>query len=135
MPRYTLSANQGQFDALFSLLDRNDETSADVWTLVRMLATNHQMYQEVLSLNQAQESSGMISWEKVFEDASLYKQIYKQEIIMAVMEASNSGDSKRVMFVEEQKIAAAYATAAVAASTGQQAGSAPQEQEESKESP
>ena len=101
MPRYTLSANQGQFDALFSLLDRNDETSADVWTLVRMLATNHQMYQEVLSLNQAQESSGMISWEKVFEDASLYKQIYTQEIIMAVMEASNSGDSKRVMFVEE----------------------------------
>jgi len=27
MPRYTLSANQGQFDALFNLLDRNDETS------------------------------------------------------------------------------------------------------------
>ena len=40
MPRYTLSANQEQFNALFNLLDRNDETSQDVWSLVRMLATN-----------------------------------------------------------------------------------------------
>jgi len=43
----------------------------------------------------------MINWESVFEDPSLYKQIYKQEIIVAVMEASNTGNSKRVMFVEE----------------------------------
>ena len=42
-----------------------------------MLSTNQKMYQEVLSLNQAQEENGMISWEKVFEDASLYKQIYR----------------------------------------------------------
>jgi len=53
MPRYTLSANQSQFDALFNLLDRNDETSQDVWNLVRMLATNQKMYSEVLSLSQA----------------------------------------------------------------------------------
>lgn len=59
------------------------------------------MYEEVLSLSQAKTDSGMISWEGVFEDASLYKQIYKQEIIVAVMEASNTGSLKRVMFVEE----------------------------------
>lgn len=40
MPRYTLSANQDQFQTLFSLLDRNDESSVEVWNLVRMLATN-----------------------------------------------------------------------------------------------
>lgn len=40
MPRHTLSSNQEQFQALFGLLDRNDETSEDVWNLVRMLATN-----------------------------------------------------------------------------------------------
>ena len=85
MPRHTLSANQEQFQALFSLLDRNDETTQNVWNLVRMLATNHQMYQEVLSLSSAQQDDG-INWVKVFEDPSLYKQIYKQEIIVAVME-------------------------------------------------
>lgn len=101
MPRYTLSANQEQFQALFSLLDRNDEASQDVWELVRMLATNQQMYQEVLSLSQAESDEG-INWASVFEDASLFKQIYKQEIIVAVMEASKAGgDDKRVMFVEE----------------------------------
>ena len=40
MPRFTLSANQQQFQALFNLLDRNDDASEDVWNLVRMLATN-----------------------------------------------------------------------------------------------
>jgi len=79
-----------------------------------MLATNQQMYQEVLSLHQAQSDIG-IDWAKVFEDNSLYKQIYKQEIIVAVMEASSSEDAdKRVLFVEEQKIASTYTTGVTA---------------------
>ena len=46
MPRYTISANEGQFQKLFSLLSIDDEeTSRDVWDLVRMLATNENMYQ------------------------------------------------------------------------------------------
>lgn len=52
MPRYTLSANQDQFQALIDLLDRNDEATSSVWDLVRMLATNQKMYQEVLSLSE-----------------------------------------------------------------------------------
>ena len=101
MPRHTLSANQNQFQALLSLLERNDEASENVWNLVRMLATNQTIYQEVLSLNEAQKD-GAIDWACVFEDSSLYKQIYKQEIIVAVMEASKLGlDNQRVMFVEE----------------------------------
>ena len=73
MPRHTLSANQDQFQALFSLLDRNDEASEDVWSLVRMLATNDQMYQEVLSLSTAKQADDSINWAAVFEDRSLYK--------------------------------------------------------------
>ena len=74
-----------------------------------MLATNQQMYDEVLSLSAAQQADG-INWARVFEDQSLYRQIYKQEIIVAVMEASSGSgeEEKRVMFVEEQRIAASY---------------------------
>jgi len=46
------------------------------------------MYDEVLSLKDAKNEDG-ISWERVFEDESLYKQIYRQEIIVAVMETSS----------------------------------------------
>ena len=69
------------------------------------------MYNDVLSLASANEG-GVIDWSKVFEDENIYKQIYKQEIIVAVMEASKTGgDSKRVMFVEEQKLTTTtYAT-------------------------
>ena len=63
------------------------------------------MYNEVLSLSKAQQEDGQIDWAKVFLDDNMYKQIYKQEIITAVMEASRSGDdTKRVMFVEEQNV-------------------------------
>ena len=104
MPRHTLSANQEQFQSLIRLLDRNDEASEDVWNLVRMLATNQQMYEEVLSLSKAKNEEG-INWASVFEDESLYKQIYRQEIIVAVMEASSDdGDSRRVFYVEDQKV-------------------------------
>jgi len=71
MPRYVLSHNQTYFDTLFSLLDRNDESSADVWDLVRMLNTNKQTFMQVLSLKS--DATNEINWSKVFEDSSLYK--------------------------------------------------------------
>ena len=46
--------------------------SQDVWELVRMLATNQQIYREVLSLSQAQKADG-VDWSKVFADTSLFK--------------------------------------------------------------
>ena len=62
------------------------------------------MYDEVLSLSKAKNEEG-IDWASVFEDESLYKQIYRQEIIVAVMEASGEdGDSRRVFYVEDQKV-------------------------------
>ena len=98
MPRYVLSANQTYFDTLFSLLDRNDESTPEVWDLVRMLNTNKQTFMQVLSL-QASADKG-IDWSKVFEDDSLYKQIYKQEIIMAVMEEDQEGMDQRVVITD-----------------------------------
>lgn len=40
MPRFTIAANQGQFSKLLDLLNRNDETSPAVWSLIRSLSTN-----------------------------------------------------------------------------------------------
>ena len=49
----------------------------------------------------------------MFEDTSLFKQIYKQEIIVAVMEASKLDNvTKRVMFVSESYMSAQYSQSA-----------------------
>lgn len=69
-----------------SLLDKDDEAAEDVWELIRMLATNENIYREVLSLESAKDSSGKIEWTSFFENASVYKRIYNLEIIEAVME-------------------------------------------------
>ena len=100
MPRYSLSANQEQFDTLFSLLDRSEEYQTDLWDLVRMLNTNKQIFTQILSL----KSDGInpIEWDKVFEDESMYKQIYKQEIIMAVMETEDENMSDNVIITDQQ---------------------------------
>ena len=103
MPRFTMSANQAQFNKLMDLLNRNDETSPDVWNLIRMLATNQEFYQQVLSLSEAKDDKGVINWKQFFEKGSMYKQIYNLEIIEELMEAGNAAtDLKRVAFVETQ---------------------------------
>ena len=73
MPRYTLSANSSQFEVLFGLLDRQDETSEDVWSLIRMLATNQHLYEQVLSLIKIKDEQGKIDWSMFFEGSSVYK--------------------------------------------------------------
>ena len=44
MPRHLISANEEHFNTLMALLNRNDETTTDVWNLVRSLATNESLY-------------------------------------------------------------------------------------------
>lgn len=69
-----------------------------------MLATNQEMYKEVLTLKEAKDESGMINWQTFFHNSSVYKQIYNFEIIEAVMNESadqQQGD-RRVFFVEYQ---------------------------------
>ena len=99
MPRFTLSSHQEQFDHLFNLLDKNDEASSDVWNLVRMLNTNKQIFMQILDLKSSSKDS-QIDWKKVFEDESLYKQIYRQEIIMSLMEEDQEGMDKRVVVTD-----------------------------------
>ena len=103
MPRFTISANQSQFNKLMSLLNRNDETSPDVWNLIRSLSTNQELYQQVLSLSEAKNEQGEIDWKKFFEGSSRYKQIYNLEIIEELMQDGSSmeGD-KRVAQVDNQ---------------------------------
>lgn len=72
-----------------------------------MLATNQEMYTDILTLKNAKDpDTGIINWEKFFTGASVYKQIYNFEIIEAVMNESDQshledGD-RRVFFVEYQ---------------------------------
>lgn len=106
MPRYTMSANQHHFNVLIDVLEKNKDAQADAWDLIRMLATNQEMYREVLTLKNAKDSeTGIINWSNFFENSSVYKQIYNFEIIEAVMKegekqnAEEVGDN-RVFFVE-----------------------------------
>jgi len=108
MPRFAMSANQSHFDTLMEVLDKNKEAKADAWDLIRMLATNQEMYKSVLTLKDAKDpDTGIIDWQKFFNGASVYKQIYMSEIIEAVMNEgqgskfSDHGD-RRVYFVEYQ---------------------------------
>jgi len=93
MPRYTMSANQRHFDTLMDVLDKNKEAEADAWDLIRMLATNEEMYRSILTLKDVKDSdTGIIDWHKFFNGTSVYKQIYNFEIIEAVMNESESSN-------------------------------------------
>ena len=110
MPRFALQANETQYQALWSLLDRNDETCKGTWELIRMLATNEKRYMEAIGMSKVTGEDGEVDWQAFFKGSNVYEKTYLQEIIMSVLEDSDEGQdqAKRIMFVEEQKIAAAY---------------------------
>ena len=121
MPRFSLQANEAQYQALWSLLERGDETCAATWELIRSLATNEKQYMEVIEMESVTGEDGEVDWNKFFQGSSAYHKAYLQEIMLSVLEDSDddNGQLKRVMFVEEQKVAAAgYGAAASAAGTG-----------------
>lgn len=91
-----MSHDQSQFQTLMNLLDRNDDTSSQVWDLIRMLATNEQIYKEVLSLDSALDANGKVQWESFFENKNVYRRIYNLEIIEAVMEEGENAQNSRV---------------------------------------
>lgn len=67
-----------------------------------MLATNRRMYEQVLSLEGSKDSD-KINWSNFFDGDSIYKQIYRMEIVEAVMEEGDKGkglDAARVEFIE-----------------------------------
>jgi len=60
MPRYTMSDQEGIFNSIINLLDRNDSSSMDVWELVRMLSTNKSMFTKVLNVEELRDGTGKI---------------------------------------------------------------------------
>jgi hypothetical protein len=56
-----------------ALLDRKDESSDQVWELIRMLATNQKIYDEVISIEKAVSDSGEIDWKVFFDGDSVYR--------------------------------------------------------------
>jgi hypothetical protein len=87
-----------------NLLNRDDETSPHVWSLIRSLATNQELYKQVLHFSKARETElDKISWDKFFEGSSIFMQIYILEIIEEIMEAGNvMGDNRRIYYVGDQ---------------------------------
>ena len=76
MPRHMISADEEQFNVLMDLLNRNDESTTDVWNLIRSLATNQSLYKQVVSLSGSKDEAGKLDWNKFFNNGSSYKQIY-----------------------------------------------------------
>ena len=103
MPRFSLQANETQFQLLWSLLERGDETCAGTWDLIRMLATNEKQYMEVIRMGNVTDEDGEVDWTSFFQGNNEYQKCYLQDIILSVLEDSEQNDDKvkRVMFVEE----------------------------------
>jgi len=66
MPRFALQANELQYQVLWQLLERDDETCAGTWELIRMLATNEKQYMEVIRMNNVTDEGGDVDWKAFF---------------------------------------------------------------------
>jgi len=75
-----------------------------------MLATNDKRYMNVIGMGSVTDADGEVDWRTFFKGSNVYEKTYMQEIILSVLEDSEDGQdqAKRIMFVEEQKISAAY---------------------------
>lgn len=82
------------------LLDRQDHISDKAWQLVRMLSTNQAIYQKVLNINVSSADLNKDEfWEQFFEQGSVYKHVYANEIIEALME-DHDNSIQNVEFIE-----------------------------------
>ena len=66
MPRFALQANESQYQNLWQLLERGDETCSGTWELIRMLATNEKQYMEVIRMNNVTDEDGEVDWNAFF---------------------------------------------------------------------
>jgi len=100
MPRYTISGKEVIFQALLEVLDRNDESSDAVWSLIRRLCTNKTMFKAVLEVDQMRDESGKIAWENLLENKSIYRKVYNFDIIEALLEDTELFENgKRIIYV------------------------------------
>lgn len=70
-----------------ALLDKDGAVSEASWDLIQMIATNPEIYTQVLEFkNTLDEKSGKIDWGKFFDSHSIYRLLYTLQIVEAVME-------------------------------------------------
>jgi len=70
-----------------ALLDKDGAVSEASWDLIQMIATNPEIYTQVLEFkNTLDENSGKIDWGKFFDSHSIYRLLYTLQIVEAVME-------------------------------------------------
>lgn len=100
LPRYFIPRHQDHFDQLMSLLDGKDKELAEqAWELIQMLATNLQLYRQVLQLEIAKEAgSESVDWTKFFDKSSSYRLLYSLQIVQAVLE-DGEAETERVILL------------------------------------
>jgi len=87
---------------LLEVLDRNDESSDAVWSLIRRLCTNKTMFKAVLEVDQMRDESGKIAWENLLENKSIYRKVYNFDIIEALLEDTELFENgKRIIYVSQ----------------------------------
>ena len=87
---------------MLELLDRNDESSDSIWSLIRRLCTNKNMFKTVLEVDQMRDASGKIAWENLLENKSIYRKVYNFDIIEALLEDTQLFENgKRIMYVSQ----------------------------------
>jgi hypothetical protein len=74
----------------------------EAWNLIQMLATNPDIYTQVLKLEAARDpNSGNIDWDKFFNSQSIYKLLYTLQIVEAVMEEGEGEGLEKVEILDE----------------------------------
>ena len=81
LPRYILSQTEKSFDLFFNILDMGGPVAADVWGLISRLTTNPQLYDDILNFDTKYGKEGVVEWEKVINNQSIYRFIYSLQII------------------------------------------------------
>lgn len=94
LPRYILSHKQDYFDALFSLLDRSDDSSKAAWDLIQKLVTNPTIQSNILNLNVQKNEHGKYVWDSLIDTKSIFKLLYMFQIIESLMEEGGDNEAE-----------------------------------------
>ena len=72
---------------LFSILDQQNESSAEAWNLLKRLTTNPAMLLRILNVDQQKDAkTGAVNWHHVISGDNVYKLLYTLEIVESFME-------------------------------------------------
>ena len=84
MPRYKIAQSKQTFESIISLLDLQTEVSKEAQSLVKMICTNQELYDNILQLGTRAEGEGAFSWDMIFHEDIKMTQ-YSLEIIETII--------------------------------------------------